>query len=427
MAYIREIHNKKGISYRIEVSNGYDKNGRKIRATTTFVPDSSMTGNQQQEALRRFADEYEKHVKGGFLRDVSKSGSLLYGNRLTLAEFTREWVRIYADNHLEKSTLSRYLYIIERILLPNLGQIKLSQLKPYQIEAFYVSLTKNGARMDGKPGGYAHGTIRKTGTVLSAILKTACRWEIIDHNPCYGARLPKGVEEEKLRCYTAEQICCFLQFLDRETDHTDIMQMQYLVLFRIAIFGGLRRGEILGLTWDHVDYAKNGIYIEQTLNRVDGKNIIKSPKTKSSVRFVALPSSVMALIQEYQLARERDRLSMKKQQNEKDGQDTKWIFIQKNGMVMSIGSPYAKFHRLLYKYNKTMPEKMQLPVLSLHDLRHTNASLLVHSNQIDTKTISRKLGHASMATTMKYYIHAYEESERKTADILEKMLTEKKK
>ena len=89
---------------------------------------------------------------------------------------------------------------------------------------------------------------------------------------------------------------------------------------------------------------------------------------------------------------------------------------------MHINTPYNKFHKLIKEYNRKATEKEQLPILSLHALRHTNASLLVRSNKVDTKTISKKLGHSDMITTMKYYIHSYEESEQETANILECML-----
>ena len=101
-----------------------------------------------------------------------------------------------------------------------------------------------------------------------------------------------------------------------------------------------------------------------------------------------------------------------------------WLFIKSDGSIMNVSTPYKKFHQIIKEYNKHVPKEDHLPILSLHDLRHTNASLLVQSNKVDTKTISKKLGHSDMATTMKYYIHSYEESEQETAEILEDMLVE---
>lgn len=113
------------------------------------------------------------------------------------------------------------------------------------------------------------------------------------------------------------------------------------------------------------------------------------------------------------------------QQNRQDVSCSLWTrFIQQDGKIMSTGSPYSKFHQRLKKYNKTVPLQEQLPILSLHNLRHTNAFLLVHSNRVDTKTVSQKLGHANMATAMKYYIHSYEKSEKETAEIPEDILIE---
>ena len=150
--------------------------------------------------------------------------------------------------------------------------------------------------------------------------------------------------------------------------------------------------------------------------------IIKSPKTKDSVRFVTVPHSVMNLLEEYQ--REQD--SYKKRLGSRwNGKS--WLFIQSDGSIMHVNTPYNKFHKFIEEYNRHASKGDELPILSLHDLRHTNASLLVRSNKVDTKTISKKLGHSDMATTMKYYIHSYEESEQETADILEGMLAETQK
>lgn len=99
MASVREIHNKKGISYKIEVSNGYTADGKKIRETTTFIPDQTLTKKQQEKALQKFVMEFEDKVK---------NGNRISGDKTTLAEFVEEWFKTYAENQLERTTLHRY-------------------------------------------------------------------------------------------------------------------------------------------------------------------------------------------------------------------------------------------------------------------------------------------------------------------------------
>ena len=96
MASIRKIQGKKGISYKVEISCGYDKNGKKIRETTTYVPEPGMTAKQAEKAARKFADEFEDRVK---------TGNRISGDKTTLNDFVEEWFKPYAENQLERTTL----------------------------------------------------------------------------------------------------------------------------------------------------------------------------------------------------------------------------------------------------------------------------------------------------------------------------------
>lgn len=336
---------------------------------------------------------------------------------MTLSDYAEQWLTIYADKHLERTSYIRYEQIIHYNILPYLGDLLLTEIKPYHLEYFFSTLSEQSLRHDGHNGGYSHGTLCKIKTVLSSMLSTAEQWELIDHNPCNKTRLPKRTDDRAVKCYTVEQMRHFIHFLYDTFSCSDALHYQYLVLYQIAIYGGLRRGELLGLTWDHIDFTANSIYIDQTINRVDGNYLIKSPKTRSSIRTVTFPVSVMNALRVYQAKQESYRIQMA------DGwQGQGWLFIQKNGSNMGVGTPYAKFHQLIQLYNRQVDDDRKLPALGLHSLRHTNASLLISSNLVDAQTVSRKLGHSNVTTTMKYYIHAYEENERKTAKVLEEML-----
>lgn len=429
MASVRKIQNKKGISFKIEVSNGYDVNGKKIRETATFVPEQGMTTKQAEKAARKFADEFEDRVK---------NGDYINGDKMTLEEFIEEWLETYAPTQLELTTHHLYTDVIKKHVIPALGHMKIGKIKTYHVEKLFISLSQNGARLDGNPGGYSINTIKTVRTAFSSALTNAERLGIIEKNPVHKAKLPKIEEDEKIRCFTIDEARRFLEFVDADyeewknknrSDGTDIdmrsytnenaLKIQYRAFFQIALLGGLRRGEIVALEWKNIDFEKNLIHIKQSAYRGKGGNGIKAPKTKSSFRSVALPQPVMELLKEYRDAQDGYRLSIGDRWNGDD-----WVFIAEDGTNISVSSPYNKFRRLLKKYNKSVPEEEKLPIISLHDLRHTNASLLVRSNKIDIKSISAKLGHADPGTTMKYYVHSYEEAEAETAEILGKMVLE---
>lgn len=426
MASVRKIQNKKGISFKIEVSNGYDVTGKKIRETTTFVPEPGMTERQAEKAARKFADEFEDKVK---------NGDSISGNKMTLEAFIKEWLEIYAPAQLEPTTLHLYADVIKKHVIPVLGHMKIGKIKTYHVEKLFISLSQGGSRIDGSTGGYSTNSIKTVRTAFSSALTCAERLGIIERNPVHRAKLPKLEEEEKIRCFTVDEARRFLEFVDDDYEdwkskHSSKIsfdtlgctneyapKMQYRAFFQIALLGGLRRGEIVALEWKNIDFKKNLIHIKQSAYRGKGGNGIKAPKTKSSFRSVALPQPVMDLLKKYQDAQDEYRRSIGDQWKGAD-----WVFIAEDGTNLNLSSPYNKFRRLLVKYNKGVPEKEKLPIICLHDLRHTNASLLVRSNQIDIKSISAKLGHSDPGITMKYYVHSYEEAEAETAEILGKMV-----
>ena len=137
MASIR----KRGNSYQITVSNGYDVSGKKIIETTTYLPNPTLSPKKQKESLDKFVFEFEQKVK---------NGKLLKGDKLTLQEDTEQWWNQYAIKNLEKTTLSGYRKSIDYPILPALEHLKLSDIKPLHVQSFYNNLTEDGIRKDNK-------------------------------------------------------------------------------------------------------------------------------------------------------------------------------------------------------------------------------------------------------------------------------------
>ncbi len=103
-----------------------------------------------------------------------------------------------------------------------------------------------------------------------------------------------------------------------------------------------------------------------------------------------------------------------------EGED--YVFIQKTGKQMDLGTPYQAFQRIVTNYNRTRKETdVELPMITLHDLRHTNATLLL-STGVDVKTISSRLGHSTVSTTLDIYAHALNETDKKASENLKNIL-----
>lgn len=427
MASIKELSTKKGISYRITVSNGYDKNGHKIVKTTTFKPDSTLTPTQQKKALEKFVVDFENKVKIGEMFD---------GDKMSFELFAEKWLEDVKDN-LAYTTYENYTFIIDKQILPYFKGFKVSKIKTPFIEAFYKDMAKQ----------YAYATVKKCSIVLGSMFKTATRWGMIAINPCTNAKFPKfNKVKSELKFFTPEQSLQFLASLERTyqstytghqriddtgkpyvvSDYTEsrTVPTQYKVFFNIALFCGLRKGEILALHWQDIDFKNKIINIDKSVSISEEGVTLKNPKTYTSIRKVPLPKELIPLLKQYRKEYNLTRLNLGDQWKGNEN-----LFIQADGSLMGRGTPYQYFKRHLKRYNtwvvsseEAIEQKLEvLPIIPLHGLRHSCATLL---NYLDVNIIdiSNILGHAQTSTTMDIYAHSFEEQKRVASDKIDEFL-----
>lgn len=429
MAYIEERKKKDGtVTYRITVSAGYNVKGKQIRKKYSYTPEPGMTERQIKKEVNKIAVEFEQMVLNGNLYD---------GSKMTLIEFYYKWLSEYAEISLEQTTVEWYKQMFENKILPKLGHLKLAEIKTLHIQTFCNNLTKTGATSKDKP--YSPASVKRYHAAINSILNKAVEWELITSNPAKRVSLPKQkTVAENVKCFTPEQAITFLNALNEAysteyTAHTRIINdktysvsayqesraipTQFKVLFNIAIYGGLRLGELLALTWDDIDFENNTISISKSTARLNGKVIIKAPKNKTSVRVISIYKSVMELIRYYKTEQNKLRL-MLGQQWKGDGH----LFIQWNGKLMNQSTPYHTLKKIINKYNATVEnDDDKLPSIRFHDLRHTSATLLIAANT-DIKTVSTRLGHAQTSTTMNIYAHTYKKVDEIASDTLGSIL-----
>lgn len=442
MASIEKNVNKKGgVTYKIIVSNGYDTRGKKIRKIKTFKPDPYKTELQNKKELERVAFEFEQSVINGRYLD---------GEKITLAELADKWYKEYVIQRLTAKTQEQYKYYLERYIVPALGHLKTAQIKPLHIQEFYNHLKNDNVRLDGKSGGFSKATIQKINNVLSGLLHCAVNWQIIDTNPCERVNVPNYENTiTKSDYFTPEQAILFLNALEMSYPHAvkghkriddtgkayyvgdytekRTVPLQFKVLFNIALFGGLRKGELLGLTFNDVDFDKNTVSINKSVSYANKQTIIKEPKTKTSIRVVTLPETVISLI--FQLKQEQAQKQLK--YGDRWNNPKGYLFTNEDGGLMFYSTPYKRLKQILRDYNdliesnggipQSEKEQLLLPNITLHGLRHTSATLLISQN-IDVRTVSARLGHAQTSTTMNIYAHALKSLDRAASDALENVL-----
>ncbi len=445
MAYFEK---RSANTYKIVVSMGYDSNGKHRRVSKTVKLPENMSESKRQKELNTLCVLFQQEVENGLYLD---------GGKITFAEFTNKWLTDYAEKNLAPTTLVSYKIILNRIL-PAIGHITLNKLQPHHLIQFYNSLDEEGTRLDGrftptkalikylepltlshiiKTTGISSKTCRrlKTGMatnystaqklcntykldfsrmfkgnsekkltrktirnhhiVIHSILSTAVDWNILTNNPAERAK-PQKVTKTQAKYYNDEQVADMLNALRSEP-------LMYMTMIYLAIDIGLREGELTGLKWEDINFNTCEININKQRHYITGiGNIEGKPKTDAGVRTVTASKTVIAFLKEY-----------KKQQNEnrlKFGtawQNGQYVFLHEDGSPISTQLPYKWFTKFLNRHN--------LPKITFHQLRHTNASLLISSGE-DIVTVSGRLGHADKNVTLNTYSHIIKSKEAQVAN-----------
>lgn len=197
---------------------------------------------------------------------------------------------------------------------------------------------------------------------------------------------------------------------------TRTMPEQLRVLFNLAVFSGLRKGEMLALQWSDVDFENSTVSFTKAAAVVDGKQVCKAPKTKNSRREVSIPRFLTDRLHNMMVEQTKTKESLSAY-----WKGNNWLFTPSDGSMMSYSTPYATFQDAIDRYNADKEPADKLPHIPFHGLRHTSATLLIAAHQ-DVRTVSNRLGHAQASTTMNIYAHALKENDRTASNALENML-----
>lgn len=433
MASIR----KRGNSYQITVSCGRDSQDKKIIRQTTYRPElytakgHPKTENAIMKEVNAYAADFERRVR---------SGQYAPGESLTFERYSLKYLSEYAEMCQAPATLVNTRRCI-KMFVHDFGYMALSALNPLFLQE-YVNTMQAAPKSPDKPDTLAHSTIRRRMAVLSAMLSQAVRWNLIQSNPMERVQILKGrsaPEQKKTMCFNQHQAETFLRILNeplyyqygsrirRDSSGREYqvegyqsghgIKNQLKLFFYLAMFTGCRRGELIALEWSDLDFAKGSVSITKSACRIKGQTITKATKTKGSERMIAVPAAVMALARQWRTEQKRYRLSIGSQWCGDD-----YVFIQWNGSQMSVGTPYQAFHRIINSYNMQQErEERKLPLIPLHGLRHTAATLLI-SQGVDIRTVSGRLGHSDTSTTLNIYAEYLEELDRTASDKLEALL-----
>jgi len=329
----------------------------------------------------------------------AKLGRVLDGN-IRFVEFCEKWFKDYGEKNLQPKTLRNYQDMSKRVN-EAIGNIKIEDIRPHHLNSFYDNLAEPG--MNIRTGGYlSPKTILEHHRFISKVLNTAVKWQLIYDNPAARADPPKAKQADVTHL-DEEQAKKVIMALEQENQ-------KYRALVILAIYSGLRLGELCGLKWQDIDFEGEIISVKRTLQYLSGKGLYeKEPKTKSSLRSLKLPHEIFNLLKEHKSWQERQR-----QIHGTAWTNSDYVFTQENGNPMrpdNISGFFAKFAR-----------KLDLPKgITFHSLRHTSATLLI-AGGMSPRTVASRLGHAQVSTTMNIYSHQLQSADAKAAEVLSDML-----
>lgn len=386
MASIR----KKKNSYEIRVSCGYDLNGKQKFQQMTWRPMEGMTQRQIEREVKKQAILFEeKCLKGQVTANVK------------FEEFAEQWFQEYAKINLRNTSYEKMKQLPPRVY-PAIGHLRIDRITGRHIQQFINDLALNGKNQkNGKP--LSRKTVVHHLNFISDVFSYAVRMDMLSCNPCRNVTVPKGEAKEK-EIYTVEELAQIFELLDGED-----VPVKYRVFFKLAVYSGFRRGEMLGLEWKDIDWENNLISVRRTSNyTVEQGTYTDTTKTKKSKRTLRFPDSVMDMLREFKEEQDREREKMGD-----EWVDTDRLFIKKNGAPMNNNTPYY--------WVKRFCERNNLRFCDLHSLRHAYASILIHSG-IDVATVSASLGHSNSATTLGKYTHEFQMAQAKSSNVIENAL-----
>lgn len=302
--------------------------------------------------------------------------------KITLGAYlTDKWLPAQRAQ-LRPSTLDSYERNVHLHVLPKLGRIGLQQLAPEDLDRFYGELLIDGRRDGG--GGLSHKTVRYIHGILHKALADAHRKGTVLRNAADLADPPKlsSSKKREMRVWTAGQLREFLVGIAGDRHHA---------AFFLAAHTGMRRGEVLGLRWADLELDRSRLSVNQAIISVAYRLKVSDVKTGTGRRTINLDALTVSVLKTWRKAVLAERLLLGPAFVDND-----LVFARPDGTPIHPHAFSQAFGRAV--------ARLGLPVISLHDLRHTHATLLLRSG-VPVKVVSERLGHASPAFTMTVYQH----------------------
>ncbi|ABO51287.1 phage integrase family protein [Desulforamulus reducens MI-1] len=344
MAQIKLL--KTGV-YNITVYLGKDNQGKKVTKSKVF--------HGKKREAEQFAKIFETKLRK----------SLQPGSQMLVSDYLDYWLKRIQPS-IEERTFKTYSWHLKR-LKETLGDIELGELKVLLVQERLNELKD-----------ISETSVRKITTTFRTALRQAVVWELLEKDPTVGLRLPRNPKKEK-KVLSSDEL---IKFLNAAKEY------KYYLVLRILAVTGMRLGECLGLMWKDLNFDKGTMKI---LRSADSKTrkVLDKPKNDSSRRTVTIDKETVELLKTHRKKQAKRKVTSIRIEDE--------LVFHVNGRPIT--------HKAIDRTIKTALKKAELPMIRIHDLRHTAGSILLDAGY-SLPTVSSLLGHSTPATTAAIYSHA---------------------
>lgn len=400
MASVTPRKDKDGriISYQIKVSRGRDITGKQLTPfSTTYTPPEGWSKKAIERDLQRVTGEFEAACKRGevLTKGQVKEQAIQDAHKLTFGQYVDVYMKEKAAS-FAPGTMDNYKHVLSRASTV-FSATRMEDIDHLSIKQYIGELQTEGkSQYNGKP--FAYKTVIKHFVMIRAFFESAVENEVITANPMQNMKHPKPRKDDLQKepiVYSEEQVQYIMECLNKEP-----LKWKALVMF--AIDSGCRRGEIMGLKWEEIDFKTGKVNICRNAQYTPGKGTYISTPKSGKNRTIYINPPVLAILAQW---KREQAVFLFGQGIPQSG----FCFTNDEGEMMSPQAPTTYLSHFGKRYN--------LSGIHPHALRHSMATICL-VNGGDIVSVSAKLGHADISTTLGTYAHANEEAQRRTNNVL---------
>ena len=350
------------------------------------VQQKKRGGFKTREEATKFRTSFLASIHDGSRRGTTK---------LRIGEYlVNEWLP-NRESNLKPSTFSTYSNIVHSYLIPHVGNIRLEDMTARRAEKMFKELEAHGARGRSKSMSTALSakTVSNIANVLNRAFRDAVRWDLIAQNPIAVSVKPSKRSKE-MSAWEPHELGLFISVTSSE---------RMSAIWHLAAVSGMRRGELLGLTWSDIDLDKRRMTIRNTRVRAGNATIYETPKSSKSRRTITLDETTIKVLKRWKITQAQERLAVGGLWPDAAGH----VVTEADG---SLPNPNTFSRRF-----KAICKHLGLRTIRLHDLRHSYV-VAARRSGVDIKTISERLGHADINVTQSVYDHVFVQDDEAAAN-----------